>query len=823
MHSNLRNTQHGLSTMQSMQPMQSMQSLQPIQFMQRLRVRRVWLVMWLMFWVGVSSSVWAAPRTWQGEIDEVPTWITVVPRGTNRDLRDLDPNAWQTWGNASTDAYVFAFWRPDDVRVVMAFDQVEGRARMSLYLNEEGAAPLDVTITDDDVTVNSNGGHPHSIMTTKEGTWYRDGLVNYNLTLQKDGQEGKESLPPDGEIDYILEVGEAEPGVAGWQTGHLLNDPRELWGYPRFGAVVRMEGAGEFLVDEPLMPQFPHFGVGTARYLWYERNPLPLYYHLEKETLDYNPMVGFFNGGMYRLHSLSHAPSVNFESPFAMYNFEPGSRQTRLVVRAESFPAGNFLGPEPKSRTRTSLRYSWKLADDREWAYGITVSGPLAHEDEFTIGNHTVKNIAPERLPKWVVGSEWPLVTFVQPPDGYGGAEGIYFYSAQANEYQPWLAGIDNHEPINLAAPLLLEGDELDARQMRGLPPGFRGQYNSAYFRPPRLYVSPIDRRLHLEHSLGGVWNLGEGRVMRFHNLNQDAYIDGWTLETITTRDEIDEALIAKPGLVEEALYAFDGYLIYSSNDTVAIHRAAFEMSELSLPPPTDAASWEQHKALLEDYQQGRPVGDMRSWLDAFVGETLLIDNANIRGVRRTDRGFHFTLILAEDAQIRGDLNTDILTSLSPGGVYALSYDQAEDSWQRQYATPARLEVNVSMTSPQTFVPQRLQFEVHNVGAADWFGPAELRIGNDVVHVWENLFVPGSTTVSEQLIWTPRRAGTLALAFAADAPISMSETIYIKPTQRITFEDALWLPSQGQLPYLLLMLVAFLLVIMAFWRTWKTA
>jgi len=781
--------------------------------------------------VGVLCSALASSRTWQGEIDNVPTWITVVSRGANRDISDLDANAWWTWGNASTDAYVFAFWRPDDVRVVMTFDQVDGRSQMSLYLNEEGAETIDVTIEEDDVIVNSNGGHPHSVMTTKEGGWFRDGFVNYDFILQKDGQEGKEVVPLDGEFDYVLEVGEAEPGVAGWQTGELLNDPRERWGYPRFGAVVRMPGAGEYIVEEPLMPQFPHFGAGMSEYAWYERNPLPLYYHLEKEKLDYNSIVGFFNGGMYRLHSLSHAPYVNFESPFAMYNFEPGSRETRLVIRAESFPADDFLGPEPKSRTRTTLRYSWKLFDDRDWAYGITVSGPLLHEDEFTIGNHTVKNIAPDRLPDWVVGSEWPLVTFVQPPEDYSGAEGIYFYSAQANEYQPWLAGIDNREPVNLAAPLLLEDTLLDPRQTRGLPPGFRGEYHSAYFRSPQLYFSPIDQRLHLEYGLGGVWNLGDGRVMRFHNFNSDAHIDGWTIETVTTQveemlygqEEGTSALIAKPGVIEEALYAFDDYLLYSSQDTVEIHRTAFEMSEFSLSPPTDASSWEEHKTLLEEYRNGRPVEDMRSWLEAFPGETLVIDNANIRGMRTTEDGFHFTLTMVEDTQVRGELSEPLLGSLRSAGVYALSYDRNEDSWQRQYATPARLELSLTMTSPQTFVPQRLEVAVRNAGVADWFGPAELRIGDDVVHVWENLLVPGGTTVREELIWTPRSAGTLPLVFAADAPISMAETVYIKPTQRITFADALWLPTQGQLRYVVMMFSALLLIMLAFWRTWKVA
>jgi len=784
--------------------------------------QRFWYCFYCCWLVVLLGWAHAAPRTWQGDIEGVPTWITVVP-SDSRDLSGLPAETWWTWGDARNDAYVFAFGQRDNVRLVMDFTEVEGRPQVSMYLNQEGAAAVEVEVQDNAVNVTSTEGHPYLVMTTKEGDWWRDGHINYNVIIQRDGQAGKESAPLDGEFDYVIEAGEAAPGVAGWETRKLLNDPHERWGYPRFGASVRMPGAGEYLTSEPLMPQFPYFGIGTARLKWYERNPHPLYYDLAEETLEFNSTVGFYNGGIYRINSLSNAPEVDFESPFATYNLEPGSRQTRLVVRAGSFPADGLFGPEPKSRTRTSLRYSWKLFNDRNWAYGIHVAGPLVYEDELVIGDDTIIAVEPERFPKWVVDNAWPLVTFVEPPEGYGGSEGIYFYSAQADEYQSWLAGIDNQEPATLAAPYLLDDTVLTDVQSLGLPPGFRGQYNSAHFREPRIYVSPIDRRVHLEHSLGGIWNLGNGRVMRYHNLNSDAHIDGWTIETITAKDEESGLLVAKTGRIEEALYAFDDYLIYSSQDVVEIRRTAAELSEFSLSPPTDPASWENHKALLEDYREGRPVDDMRSWLDAFSGETLVIDNANIRGMRTAEDGFHFTLTMAEDARVRGELNVSLLGSLSSEGVYAISYDQNEDSWQRQYATPARLEVRISANSPQTFVPQRLQVDVQNVGVADWFGTAEFLIGDEVVHTWENLFVPGLSTVSEQLIWTPRRAGTLPIAFAADAPVSMAETIYIKHTPRITFRDALWLPTQGQLRYGLMLLIAFVLMTVAFWRTWETA
>jgi hypothetical protein len=774
------------------------------------------------------TPVAAAPRTWQGTLDDSPTWITVVPRGLERDLSELPDDAWWTWGNATSDAYVFAFNQPDNVRLVVAFDEVDGKPQASFYINEGGTLPVDVVIQNNDIQVTSTNGFPHMVTTTKEGGWFVDGYINYNLITQRDGLSGKERVPLDGEFDYIIESGEESPGVAGWETRKLLNDPQARWGYPRFGASVRMPGAGEFITSEPLIPDFPHLGVGNVRSRWYELNPHPFYYHIEREDFSFNSTVGFYNGGIYRVNSLSHAPEVDFESPFATYNLEPGSRETRLVIRAGSFPADGLFGPEPKQRTRTSLRYSWKLFDDRNWDYGIHVAGPLVYEDKVQIGSDTIVSVEPERFPKWVANSHWPLVTFVEPPEGYGGSEGIYFYSAQADEYQSWLAGIDNHEPATLAAPYLLNDTFLNEVQALGLPPGFRGEYHSAYFRAPRLYVSPIDERLHLEHAMGGVWNLGEGRILRTQNLNQDAYLDTWTLETITARDDEQGLLVARPGIIEEAIYTFDDYIIYSSLDSVEIHRTAFDKAEFVVAPPTDPTSWQEHRRLLDSYREGRPVDNMRSWLDAFSGETLTIEGAQVRGMRTTDTGFHFSLVMNEGADVRGDLTEPLFGLLieagsAEAGVYALSYNRDTDSWQREYATPARLIVELLTDTPQVFVPQQVTVTITNEGIADWFGPAELRIGDETIFVWETLLVPGRDTVSQNIVWTPRQQGDLPLVFTANAPLTMPERLYVQNTPRVSFNDALWLPTRGYLRYIIMMAVALCLMTLAFWRTWKTA
>ena len=103
-----------------------------------------------------------------------------------------------------------------------------------------------------------------------------------------------------------------------------------------------------------------------------------------------------------------------------------------------------------------------------------------------------------------------------------------------------------------------------DPYRTLGLPPGFRGEYNVRRERQPVLYFSPIDGRLHLQHSQGGVWNLGDGWVLREHNLRGGPYVDGWTRERVPPQPGGNLPPRALPGTVEEALYAVDGLLVYT-------------------------------------------------------------------------------------------------------------------------------------------------------------------------------------------------------------------------------------------------------------------
>src|SRR3954470_22033405 len=84
---------------------------------------------------------------WQGDIKGVKTWITVVSRGHDIDPAIKNTRTWWEWGNTTTDAYIFAFDDPRNVRIILAFEQqADGSPEAKLYLNRRGRLPIDFAL-----------------------------------------------------------------------------------------------------------------------------------------------------------------------------------------------------------------------------------------------------------------------------------------------------------------------------------------------------------------------------------------------------------------------------------------------------------------------------------------------------------------------------------------------------------------------------------------------------------------------------------------------------------------------------------------------------
>jgi hypothetical protein len=626
-----------------------------------------------------TRLVWADDSvTWSGEIDGVPAWITVVARGHNISVRKDEP--WWQWGNTTTDAYLFAFEQPDNVRLILSFEQrANGLPEARLFTNKLGQLPLDFTLEGDNLTIHTNDGNPDFLLRPLEGGWLIDGQANYNLELLLDGLNGNAIVDPDGEPDWEVRVGAERPGIPGWETERMLTDPHPAWGYRRYIAEQRLPDAAPFKVAPPIMPTFPYLGIGLETRSWFVENPNPLFFNLGASVLRRFAFAGFQTAGMYRAYSITTPPELNFENPYVFYNFDQSNRRAELVIRGNYFPEGDPFGPPPSSLQRTAFRYSWKTGSARQWSYAIHVAGFHPFTELVQIGQDEILSVPAGQLPSWVVDKTWPAITFVEATQGYPGSEGIYFYSAASDEIWSWLSGRLEEPPPFLNSPYYapdVEGSTTNPKD-RTLPVGFRGEYSSAYFHQPSLYLSPIDYRLHLLHAMGGTWYLDSKSLLRTHNLDGDTFIDGWTLETNIETEALEVPHTARrvvTSLVEEELYDLDGLLVYAGKEEVELRRAEYQPALLEIAPPTDRTSWAAFKQQAQTFKaQERDPSSLQTWLQAFAGESLIISGGSIAEVRTAGEGFRFILELNQGFQIEGD---DFLgIRQRDPGRYVVSYD----------------------------------------------------------------------------------------------------------------------------------------------------
>jgi hypothetical protein len=656
-----------------------------------------------------ASAQEMEPATWHGERNGIEFTVTVIPRGHVISDEDLQTNDWWEWGNTSTDAYLFSFFDSQAINLILDFSTSGTNSQASLYL-------LDAE-TSSSVEVSQNGYRlphpiePNLVVWPGEGEWLTAGEVNFNLEgYTFDRNQG---------LKWHFLVGADQPGRPSWSTNILENDPHPERGYTRFTAAVLADKNVPYRLADPLMPTWPYLSAGYGRISYGSEETHPLYLNLNTLSLQDSAWVGFQTAGMYQFNSLSYPPYVDFESPFAWYRFNPSfGKFPNLVIRSNSWPPRSAFGPLPLGEQDTSIRMSWTGEKPGYWRYSITTIDNHPMDEEFSIGDTQVRSIPYEELPTWVLSHPWKAVTFVEATKGWFSSEGIYDYSVQNNDpISSWVNGLVDEPPDVFQSPFIAYPTAHPQR----LPENLRGEYSLVYNRIPQLYFSPIDNRLHLLYSEGGVWNLGDGLVLRMQNLIGEAYIDGWVLESIPSEKNIDslDQFRAINGEPEQQLYAFPGHLLYSGSDEVIIKRSDYQLASFELSPPTDESSWDAYRERLLPYDgEERDPYDLSAWLKIFPGENLSISGAQISGVRMAEGKFRFQLTLEPDYFIQGpDLLK--LEHLEPGR-YEVVYD---GQFSIRVLTPPILNIEIpsekSSSQHQIEMPSTILLRATNSGRED--------------------------------------------------------------------------------------------------------
>ena len=747
--------------------------------------------------------------TWQGQRDGVRVRVIVVARGHTIPPARQQTQPWWRWGNTTTDAYLFGFGPDDGTDIVLDFAPSTTRpgvTRAALYrltgrhrfeIAPQAGAEASFVVPSSIV--------PRFTVQPRRGGWWVGGQPTFNLETER--------FEPFGDtfLEYQGSVRAAAPGVPLWSQSRLVNDVSPSSGYPRFNAAVRADPSVPFRLAVPLMPSWPYLSVTPERLHWGPSRPLVY----ETRTRRFSEFwSGFHIAGSYQFNSLSYPPQTDFEAPFAFYRFDPeAGNYANLVVRSDVWPASSPFGPPIPGVPRTAVRMTWTGQERDLWRYSLTLLGNHRMTERIAIGQTWVRAVPYEAFPTWVSERSWKLATFVEDTAGEPGSEGIYDYSLEDNyPMSLWAQGLRLHFPKTFMTPFLNAG----GRGPRELTLGMRGEYSADYERKPSLYLSPIDNRVHLLYADGGVWNLGNGQLLRVANLDGDAFIDAWWRESVPVTPGRQRA---QNGILQEALYRVDDLLIYAGTDGLRVRRSAFSPT-LSTPAiPTDRRSW---ATFLEEVPTDPPRDptQLESWLDDFSGETLELSGVTLRDLRSTPTHLSFELRVQADAELRGDLALPALSGMAPGR-YVVHYDRASGRWSRETATAPKPTFELTTSSLRTFMPGTLELTIHNGGTTALQGAATLKFGPRVVRRWEELRLEGKGTWHETMRWLPEHPGTWPATLELGDETFSLDPITIRDSPRVAELDAFLLPLGGRSLIAPLLGLFVLLAATALWRTWR--
>lgn len=763
----------------------------------------------LLIFLFVSSTAAQENATWQGTLEGSPFYVTVVARGHTISEAVQRTQPWWRWGNTSTDAYIFSFGEDRGVDLILDFGPLpaqEGTTQATLFhLIDESR--FGVVVSPDAPEGYSLPADVDPALTLQPlfGSWLVDGKANFNLVKTN-------FVRYNGDLqEFYGEVRAARPGVPLWATNRLINDRHPHLGYPRFGAHVRADPTVPYELATPLMPTWPYLSVTFSAPHWGPNRPIV--FETSKGQLS-QFWAGFHTAGSYQINSISLPPHTDFEAPFAFYRFDPGAGQyANLALRSVVWPASSPFGPPIWGVPRTSIRMSWTAEDPTLWRYSLTVLGNHVMTDRVSIGRTRVQAVPYRKFPRWVTEKPWKVATFVEATEGEKGSEGIYDYAVVDN-YQTdfWAEGLRETVPTTFHSPFVA----LSKIDPRRLSEGFRGEYSAVYNRTPRLYMSPVDNRVHLLHATGGLWNLGTERILRVANLDNDHHLDAWWREKIEVNSRRARA---QDGEVEEALYSVDDLFIHTGPSSMTIKNSVHPPSLGTPPLPTDSTAW---KSFLDttSFLEPRDPWELRSWLDAFPGETLELHGATLSNVASSEREFRFVLELPKAVRLSGTLDIPLFSSFIPGR-YLIRYDRRAKDWKGEAAIPPKLAPFIRTSALTTFTPGSLELHLRNRGNLDLTADAALRVGPTVMKRWEALHIEGTSTLHESIPWVPNEPGRWPVTLRVGTERFSLGTVEVKHTPRVAELNAFLLPIEDRLTSLGLLVAAVLLCVGTLWTTWR--
>lgn len=579
------------------------------------------------------------------------------------------------------------------------------------------------------------------------------------------------SNAPDGVIDWQIEIGDKDGnGVIDYLLQRIINPILASYQSARLrGTHIRVQMADriptpyEDFVFWPLL-----VGRDSAVGAYFDHTPAV--------AVDWSTGVIFRIGILgYPIengyHVLSHLPlekhhlnTLNWEVPMAYYDMaDDQDGWPELQVRFELAVPYDPYFPRPyEGQIETpnlEVTQSWDQDNDNRWDYKISLGANYEIDEVIEFPDFDIKVVPHDKIISWIRDRTWDVALFVfddlpkRDSEGMLG-RGWFLFRGYAGGERFNQTGVKDQYLMGFS-------DKPPVEAFQDIQEGMRGEYSFQYFNTPRIYLSAIDRQLHLHSAEKGVWNWGEGRYLRYENLDGDAYLDQW-------REEHDGSVI------QQLNYA-QGMFIYGGNSSVRIIPTEINQSLIETQPPGSYEEWTALSAELERYQQTFAPDDLAAMLAQFSGPELSIQGASLRDFRLAGEGFRFVLALQPGYRLEGE---DLLhLGSTDTGEYVVVFDGA--GFTVRPLTPAaasladlRLEAAAG-APPQLGQWANLRGELRNQGLEDLHDLALCAyftdpLGETQVLTTTIALLAGESSQVLEMAWAPDSAGEWGLTVGSD-------------------------------------------------------
>lgn len=486
--------------------------------------------------------------------------------------------------------------------------------------------------------------------------------------------------------------------------------------------------------------------------------------------------------------------SVGVEDPTAYYSLQEGNHCVHdLKVQAISL---DHEQRQSGLAAYNQVRYSW-MPDNGGGQYRLFLIGQAFINRVNTYPMFSVTHIPYEDLPSFALDNQWVGASFAEMEDT---TRIVNIGDLPENPF--YISILDK----TLMRPGALQLPE------RYLPVflSLREEYNlSSYNNRPLLYMSSIDRRVHLLGAEQGMiifsadttnaWpgfdfsreSLQTGHLViqsatSYSDTDQDGYIDTWIYQE---NEKPVTALVIRP----------DAALLASSNRLMVKRLPAnFKPSVWDLRPPVTEAEWKTYNDGLSAVKDNRrSLKDLAGIFNDLPGDVSLLSNTSLTSVSR-NAGKLITQITTSGFSVSGSVPFNIgVGGRVQAGAYVLYKDAENFVLQPVSVVPLQISsLDLKRTDPAP--PGQfavLFFNIQNPGNVD---------ANTRLQIWDQsnsdkvlmqdreLVIPAYDKVDIDVPWLPVSSGNHRILVQVDNGFAGTQSSVSRQelSEDITLPDA---------------------------------